>query len=163
MDGACSFFGSDRSRSRYLKLQLYRNPSDRGATIGELFADGVFQTYVLEDVIREIPGVPVSKWKVPGDTAIPEGTYKVEITFSQRFREDLPLVLGVPGFVGIRIHAGNTAQDTEGCILVGHWRGGPRLFESRKALEALMAVLETAVATQRPISLEIINPVGEPK
>ncbi len=146
-----------------MKLQLYRNPTGLTCTIGELFVDGVFQNYCLEDPIREIPGEPVQKWKVPGDTAIPEGTYKVEITYSPRFKCDLPLVLGVPGFEGVRIHAGNSSADTEGCILVGAWTGGEVIKESRKALEALMAVLETALVTQRPITLEIINPVGEPK
>lgn len=145
-----------------MKLRLERNPSGKTATIGELFVNGVSFCFVLEDVIREKAGVPVSKWKVPGDTAIPAGTYKVEITYSPRFRCDLPLLLAVPGFEGVRIHAGNGPEDTEGCLLVGVWRGGERVYESRKTLEALMDVLEAGSQDGQPITLEVVNPTEDP-
>lgn len=141
-----------------MKLILIRFPSGKTATIGELFVDGVSMCNTLEDPIREIPGAPVNRWKIPGDTAIPQGRYSVDITFSPRFGRDLPLVLAVPGFTGIRFHAGNTSEDTEGCILVGTWNGGERLHDSRKALEALIDLLDVAKSTDRPITLEVVNP-----
>jgi hypothetical protein len=144
-----------------VRLRLERNPTGVSCTIGELFVNGVSFCATLEDPIREKPGIPVSKWKVAGDTAIPAGTYKVEITYSPRFKCDLPLLLGVPGFEGIRIHAGNTDADTEGCLLVGIWRGGEVIHESRKSLEALMDVLEAGSQDGRPIELEIVNPTEE--
>ena len=77
-----------------------------------MYLDGRFGVLHLEDVVRQGE-------KVPGQTAIPEGIYTVQITFSNRFKRDLPLLLNVPNFEGIRIHPGNTDADTEGCILVG--------------------------------------------
>ena len=74
--------------------------------------------WVLEDQVREVVGEPVSEWKVPGKTAIPAGRYKVLITFSNRFQKLMPQLMDVPGFTGVRIHAGNTAADTEGCLLL---------------------------------------------
>jgi hypothetical protein len=74
--------------------------------------------WTLEDVIREVPGQPVENWKIFGETAIPSGTYQALLNFSQHFQRDLPELLNVPGYAGVRIHGGNTAVDTEGCILV---------------------------------------------
>ena len=144
-----------------MRLKLERHPTGLTCTIGELSVNGVLQCHTLEDVIREKPGVPVGQWKVPGDTAIPAGIYPVQITYSPRFKRDLPLVMRVPGFEGIRIHAGNTDDDTEGCILVGTWNGGEFIRESRKALEALMDVLEAGMQDGRPITLEVANPEEE--
>lgn len=144
-----------------MRLRLERDPTGLTCTIGRLSIDGVEFAHTLEDPIREKPGVPVGQWKVAGDTAIPAGVYPVQITYSPRFNEDLPLVMRVPGFEGIRIHAGNTSEDTEGCILVGTWRGGEFIYDSRKTLNALLDILEVAVATDRPITLEVVNPEQE--
>jgi hypothetical protein len=122
-----------------MELRLSRDKLTDRATLGALFAavgDGEqFLCYTLEDVVRAGP-------KVPGETAIPAGRYRVRLTWSDRFKRVLPLVCDVPGFTGIRIHAGNTAADTAGCPLVGHTRFGDRLQESRAALEDLLPRLE---------------------
>ena len=76
-------------------------------------------------------------YKVKGRSAIPEGRYAVVISWSPKFRAWLPILLGVPKFEGIRIHAGNTAKDTEGCILVGVNREVGEVLESRKWLYRL--------------------------
>ena len=117
-----------------MELTLTRKVKTGESTIGVLFVDGVFQCYTLEDVIRTGP-------KVYGATAIPAGTYKVILTMSPRFKRVLPLIVDVPGFDGIRIHPGNTAKDTDGCILVGTSSGLDVVNNSRVAFEALYSKL----------------------
>ena len=80
-------------------------------------------------------------YKVKGRSAIPEGRYAVVISWSPKFKQWLPILLGGPEFnkqwQGIRIHAGNTAKDTQGCILVGRNQQVGQLLESRKWLYEL--------------------------
>lgn len=94
-----------------MHLRVIREPSTAAATLGILLIDGVFACWTLEDVVRPA--------KIPGETAIPSGCYDVRLSLSQRFQKVLPEVLAVPGYSGIRLHAGNGAGDTEGCVLVG--------------------------------------------
>lgn len=96
---------------RTLKLKLDRVFKGPDYTIGKLYVDGRYFADTLEDAVREV--------KIPGKTAIPAGTYAVVYNMSKRFKKMMPLLLNVPGFEGVRIHAGNTAGDTDGCILVG--------------------------------------------
>lgn len=119
-----------------MKLKLKRIHKTENSTIGELFIDGVFECYTLEDKEREI--------KIKSETAIPKGVYKVIITRSNRFKVDLPLLVNVSNFEGIRIHAGNTNHDTEGCILVGQTRSKDFIGSSRKAFAKLFAKLKKA-------------------
>ena len=86
--------------------------------------------------------------KIPGDTAIPEGRYQIIINHSPRFKRDLPLLLKVPNFEGVRIHPGNYAKDTEGCILVGRKRIPGMVQESRLAFDALFAKIQAALESE---------------
>ena len=74
-------------------------------------------------------------YKVKGRSAIPEGRYAVVISYSPKFKAWLPILLGGPEFnrkwQGIRIHAGNCSEDTEGCILVGKNREVGKVLDSR--------------------------------
>jgi len=79
--------------------------------------------------------------KVKGQTAIPTGKYDVILTFSPRFKRVLPLLLSVKGYEGVRVHAGNTNKDTEGCLLVGENKAKGQVINSRATLEKLMSVL----------------------
>src|SRR5260221_11747043 len=101
-----------------MKIRVERQIFDDESTLGELFIDGAEECYILEDKVREVPNQPVEEWKVPHLTAIPYGTYKLIINHSQRFNRDLPLLLNVPGFQGIRLHPGNYAGANTGCFLV---------------------------------------------
>lgn len=127
-----------------MQMELERLQLDPDVTIGALYVDGDFQCWVLEDPVREVPGQPVSSWKVHGKTAIPFGRYDVTITPSQRFKRDLPLLLRVPGFDGIRIHPGNTTADTEGCLLPGLERHGKSVARSRAAFDSLFSLIRSA-------------------
>ena len=121
-------------------------------TVGQLFIDGKFASiYTLEDPVLEILGEPVSKWKVPGKSAIPYGDYRVIINHSTRFKRELPLLLDVDGFDGVRMHPGNRAEDTEGCILVGKRWIRDSVLDSCVAFNELF----TAMRKARGIDLTI--------
>lgn len=135
---------------------LWPTPGQPGCTLGSLYVNGRWCCWTLEDELREQPGQPVERWKVKGSTAIPSGTYEVQITRSARFKTDLPLLLDVPGFTGIRIHAGNTHKDTSGCLLVGLRRGELGFIGMSQV--ALRKVLDTLRTTTSTITLTIELP-----
>jgi hypothetical protein len=132
-----------------LLLVTRRWLSDK-STIGELFVDGEFECYTLEDVVRSGP-------KVPGKTAIPAGVYGVVIDFSHRFQRMMPHIMNVPDFDGVRIHWGNKAADTEGCILVGRSKGVDFIGESRVAFGKLFEKLKAAIGRGELVQVSVQN------
>ena len=114
-------------------------------TIGKLYIDGVYFSDTIEDKDRGLDDSmeesEIRKKKVYGLTAIPLGTYKVEITYSPKFKKNLPLLIGVKGFEGIRIHSGNTAKDSLGCIIVGRNKKVGMVLDSRATMTKLLKVL----------------------
>ena len=130
-----------------MELKLRRFEFGTTYTIGKLYVDDVYFCFTLEDKVREGE-------KVDGQTAIPYGTYSVIIDHSNRFNRDLPHILNVPGFEGVRIHTGNTSADTEGCILVGTtWAGKDFVGNSKFAFDPLFEKMKTA----NKITLEIYH------
>lgn len=130
-----------------MHLVVDRQQKDKDVTIGSLSVDGVFECWTLEDAVRSGP-------KVYGETAIPAGVYNVDITYSPRFDRELPLISDVVGFSGVRIHPGNTAADTLGCLLVGDQRREKSIGQSKVAFTRLFAKLEAAKARGEPITIE---------
>ena len=105
-------------------------------TVGKMYVDGVYECYTLEDAIR-------NGTKIIGKTAIPIGEYKLIIDASARFKQDMPHILNVPNFTGVRIHSGNTSADTDGCILVGtSWNGKDFIGNSKIAYKKLFDKLK---------------------
>lgn len=102
-------------------------------TIGKLYVDGHYLCDTLEDTVRP------AGTKIAGKTAIPAGTYRVKKTMSPRFKKILPEILDVPGFAGVRIHAGNSAADTEGCLLIGLNKAKGKVLESQATMAFFMA------------------------
>ena len=94
--------------------------------------------------------------KMKGTTAIPEGTYPLLVTKSPRFKEWLPYLQGVPDFEGIRIHAGNYPDDTQGCILVGENKVKGMVVNSRIWLTRLMKRIQAAENQGEGIWITII-------
>ena len=125
-----------------LVKRLYKNSA---YTIGKMYIDGQYLCDTVEDCDRglkqSMTPQQIAVKKVYGTTAIPAGRYKVTLTFSNKFKRVLPLVNDVIGFLGIRIHAGNTADDSLGCIIVGENKIKGGVVNSKVTLERLMAKL----------------------
>ena len=140
-----------------MNLQIVRELSTDESTPGTLFVDDNFECFTLEDVVREVPGLQVAAWKVESRTAIPVGNYQVTVDFSTRFGKEMPHILEVSGFQGVRIHSGNTSADTEGCILLGQARSGPdEVINSRAAFNAFFAKIQGAVRNGEEIKITIV-------
>ena len=131
---------TDAAPGTIMDLQLKRRVLSQRSSIGELFINGLSFCWTCEDVTRAPDAT-----KVFGETAIPLGRYEVVINHSPKFGIDMPLLLDVPGFQGVRIHPGNKPEDTEGCLLVGYGRGVDCVLESRDAYAALFPKLQAAI------------------
>lgn len=131
-----------------MNITLNRIAKRDSYTIGKLYIDGQYFCDTLEDKDRGLnQSTPLSQIyskKVYGQTAIPTGIYKIIISYSNRFKKSMPLLLNVPGFAGIRIHTGNTSADTDGCILVGKNKAVGKVLESRDTYNKLFAKLTEA-------------------
>ena len=117
-------------------------------TIGKLYIDGEYFCDTLEDKDRGLTDnmtvSEIGKIKIKKETAIPTGTYKVTITYSNRFKKNMPLINDVKGFEGIRIHSGNTDKDTEGCLLVGMNLERGKVLKSQETFRKLYKMLSGA-------------------
>ena len=125
-------------------------------SIGKLYIDGIYFCDTLEDTVRDInhnSKFDNGEVKVYGKTAIPFGKYSVVYTHSPKFKRELPLLLNVPQFEGIRIHPGNTAEDSLGCILVGKNTTVGKLTESKVTSDKLNNLIQTATNNGESIML----------
>jgi len=115
-------------------------------TIGRFLIDGVRFCESLEDpdrgLTQDMPLKEIKKRKVFGETAIPTGTYNVTMSYSPKYKRQMPEVHDVPGFSGVRIHSGNTAEDSRGCILLGRNTQVGKVTQSRDTCAEFERILE---------------------
>ena len=131
-----------------MKITLQTIAQKPNYTIGRLFINDGYFCDTLEDTVRNTV-------KVHGKTAIPAGTYKVVWSWSNRFQRYMPLIEDVPGFVGIRIHAGNTNLDTDGCILVGQNKTPGCVINSRRYSDIINSFIKCKCEMNEEIFITI--------
>lgn len=142
-----------------MKLRLERKWPKAAYTVGRLYVDGELFCNTLEDKVADVNRngeFDGQERKVPGETAIPYGTYKVFFGWSPRFGRKLPRLLNVTAFDGILIHPGNTAKDSAGCILVGLNTEPGKLTQSRFYSDKLNKLIDAAQRRGEPITIEIV-------
>ena len=117
-------------------IKLHRRYLGNEYTIGSLYINGKYLCDAIEDKVRDYNKDgdlnDDGEHKVCGQTAIPYGTYEVELSLSPKFKRLLPMILDVKHFTGIRIHRGNTAKDSSGCILPGENKIKGKVINSTK-------------------------------
>lgn len=140
-------------------IDLYRKWRKKGYSIGILYINGTRICETLEDEDRGLtvcqPLEHIKRVKVKGETAIPIGQYKITWTYSPRFKKMLPLLNGVPGYDGIRIHSGNKAKDTEGCILCGRNTEVGMVTNSRYWTNKVNSLIEAACKRKEEVTITI--------
>lgn len=131
-----------------MNITLNRIAKKAKYTIGKLYINDQYFCDTLEDtdrgLIQSMTEQQIGSKKVYGETAIPTGTYRIIISYSNKFKKQMPLLLNVPGFAGIRIHSGNTEKDSLGCILVGKNKAVGKVLESRDTYSKLFSILQEA-------------------
>ena len=141
-----------------MRITLIRIANRPTYCIGKVYIDGVYFCDCIEDTDRglkdEMTEEEILKLKIKGETAIPTGIYKVTITYSPKYKKDMPLINNVKGYSGIRIHSGNTSKDTEGCLILGKNTKVGMVTESRKTYNAFFKRLKQ---TNEKIIIDILR------
>lgn len=142
-----------------MDLLLERKYLKEKYTIGHLSINGSYFCDILEDTVRDINRngtFDCGEFKISGHTAIPYGEYEVKLTYSPKFKRELPIIMDVPNFEGIRIHRGNTIKDTSGCLLTGENKEKGKVINSTKYEIELINKIKKAIAKKEKITIKII-------
>ncbi len=142
-----------------MELKLERKYRSNNYCIDKLYINGKYFSDALEDPDRGLTDSmsleEIKKIKIKGNTCIPYGTYNVTITYSPRFKKNLPLINNVKGFDGIRIHSGNTPQDTEGCLLLGLNKVKGRVVDSKVTVNKFIDIVQEALNKGEKVTITI--------
>ena len=140
-----------------MKLTLKRIALRPTYTIGKLYIDDVYFCDTIEDTVRDLNKngkFDNGEKKVHSKTAIPYGTYEIKWTYSPRFKKYTPQLMNVPSFEGIRIHAGNTSSDTEGCLILGKNKQVGKVLNSRATINKFYPIIKNACSNGK-VTIEI--------
>lgn len=142
-----------------MELEIIRNTFTDKSSIGDWSVNGERKCFSLEDTDRGLDSAmdfeQLEKQKQHGKTAIPYGRYEVIINMSNRFKVLMPLLLNVPGYAGVRIHPGNKAEDTEGCLLPGMTKDINFVGSSRGAYLIIYRLIESALNRNEKVFITI--------
>lgn len=140
-----------------MKLTLKRIALRPTYTIGKLYIDDVYFCDTIEDTVRDLNKngkFDNGEKKVHSKTAIPYGIYEIKWTYSPRFNKYTPQLMNVPSFEGIRIHAGNTSADTEGCLILGKNKQVGKVLNSRDTINKFYPIIKEACSNGK-VTIEI--------
>ncbi len=140
-----------------MKLTLKRIALRPTYTIGKLYIDDAYFCDTLEDTVRDANKsgkFDNGEQKIKGKTAIPYGTYEIKWTYSPRFKKYTPQLMNVPSFEGIRVHAGNTSADTEGCLILGENKQVGKVLNSRATINKFYPIIKEACSNGK-VTIEI--------
>lgn len=140
-----------------MKLTLKRIALRPTYTIGKLYIDDVYFCDTIEDTVRDLNKngkFDNREKKIHSKTAIPYGTYEIKWTYSPRFKKYTPQLMNVPSFEGIRIHAGNTSADTEGCLILGKNKQVGKVLNSRATINKFYPIIKEACSNGK-VTIEI--------
>ena len=142
-----------------MELRLERKYRCSNYCIDKLYINNEYFSDALEDPDRGLTDTmsleEIKKIKIKSNTCIPYGTYNITITYSPRFKKNLPLLNNVKGFDGIRIHSGNTPQDTEGCLLPGFNKVKGQVIDSRVTTDKLIAQIQQSLNKGEKVTITI--------
>lgn len=140
-----------------MKLTLKRIALRPTYTIGKLYIDDVYFCDTIEDTVRDLNKngkFDNGEKKIHSKTAIPYGTYEIKWTYSPRFKKYTPQLMNVPSFEGIRVHAGNTSADTEGCLILGENKQVGKVLNSRATINKFYPIIKKACSNEK-VTIEI--------
>lgn len=128
-------------------------------TIGRLYINGVYFCDTIEDKDRGLYDWQSVEYilekKIKHETAIPYGMYKLLWSYSSKYKRLMPEITGVKGFSGIRVHSGNTAEHSSGCVLLGYNKKAGMVLDSRKVCKKFDEIVEGYYKKGEPMTFEI--------